>query len=122
ISADMAHALHPNYPEKHEPDHFPLLNRGPVLKANANQRYAGDGHAASRLAGWARSAGVNLQNFVSRSDLACGSTVGPGLAADLGLAGVDVGSPMLSMHSAREMCGADDAEPMTALMREFLRG
>jgi aspartyl aminopeptidase len=122
ISADMAHALHPNYPEKHEPDHYPLPNRGPVLKANANQRYAGDAGSASRLAGWARRADVPLQNFISRSDLACGSTVGPGLAADLGVAGVDVGSPMLSMHSAREMCGADDPEKMTALMREFLRG
>lgn len=122
VSADMAHALHPNYPEKHEPDHFPLPNRGPVLKANANQRYAGDGASASRLAAWARRADVPLQNFISRSDLACGSTVGPGLAADLGIAGVDVGSPMLSMHSARELCGADDPERMTALMREFLRG
>jgi aspartyl aminopeptidase len=122
VSADMAHALHPNYPEKHEPDHFPLPNRGVVLKANANHRYMGDAPAASRLLGWARRAGVPVQNFVSRSDLACGSTVGPALGADLGMPGADVGNAMLSMHSAREMCGADDPAQAIALFREFLKG
>jgi aspartyl aminopeptidase len=122
ISADMAHALHPNYPEKHEPDHFPLPNRGVVLKANASHRYMGDAPAASRLLGWARRAGVPVQNFVSRSDLACGSTVGPALGADLGMPGVDVGNAMLSMHSAREMCGAGDSAHAIALFREFLKG
>jgi aspartyl aminopeptidase len=122
ISADMAHALHPNYVEKHEPDHFPLPNRGIVLKANANHRYMGDAPAASRLLDWARRAGVPVQNFVSRSDLACGSTVGPALGADLGMPGVDVGNPMLSMHSAREMCGADDPAFAIALFQQFLRG
>ncbi len=122
ISADMAHALHPNYVDKHEPDHFPLLNRGVVLKANANHRYMGDAPAASRLLDWARQAGVPVQNFVSRSDLACGSTVGPALGADLGMPGVDLGNAMLSMHSAREMCGADDPAQAIALFQQFLKG
>jgi aspartyl aminopeptidase len=122
ISADMAHALHPNYPEKHEPDHFPLMGGGIVLKANANHRYMGDAPASSRLLDWAHRAGVPVQNFVSRSDLACGSTVGPALGADLGMPGVDVGNPMLSMHSAREMCGADDSASAVTLFQQFFKG
>lgn len=122
ISADMAHALHPNYPERHDGEHFPLPNRGPVLKANANQRYATDAASAARFHQWARRAGVPVQNFINRADLACGSTVGPGLSADLGIPAVDTGSAMLSMHSAREMCGADDPGMMEALMREFFKG
>jgi aspartyl aminopeptidase len=122
ISADMAHALHPNYPEKHDGEHFPLPNRGPVVKANANLRYATDAAAAARFLGWARRANVPVQNFVNRADLACGSTVGPGLSADLGIPAVDAGNAMLSMHSAREMSGADDPALMIAVMREFYRG
>ncbi|HLU69150.1 MAG TPA: M18 family aminopeptidase [Fibrobacteria bacterium] len=122
ISADMAHALHPNYPERHDGEHFPLPNRGPVLKANANQRYATDAASAARLLRWARQASVPVQDFINRADLACGSTVGPGLSADLGIPAVDVGSAMLSMHSAREMGGADDPAQMEALMRSFFRG
>lgn len=122
LSADMAHALHPNYTEKHDAQHFPLPNRGPVLKANANLRYATDAAAAARFHEWARRAGVPVQNFVNRADLACGSTVGPGLSADLGIPAVDLGNAMLSMHSARELCGADDPAPMIGLMKEFLKG
>jgi aspartyl aminopeptidase len=122
LSADMAHALHPNYPEKHEPDHFPLPNRGPVLKANASRRYMSEAPSVARLNEWARRAGVPLQNFVNRTDLACGSTVGPALGADLGMPGADVGNPMLSMHSAREMCGADDPAQAIALFKEFFKG
>ncbi len=122
FSADMAHALHPNYVEKHDAQHFPIPNRGPVLKANANLRYATDAAAAARFHDWARRAGVPVQNFINRADLACGSTVGPGLSADLGIPAIDAGNAMLSMHSAREMCGADDPAQMTALMREFLKG
>jgi aspartyl aminopeptidase len=121
ISADMAHALHPNYPDRHEPFHFPLLNRGVVLKSNAGKRYAGDGPSSARLLEWARRAGVSVQNFLSRNDLACGTTVGPGLSATLGVPAVDIGSPMLSMHSAREMCGADDPAQAVALFGEFLK-
>jgi aspartyl aminopeptidase len=122
VSADMAHALHPNYPERHDGEHFPLPNRGPVLKANAGHRYATDAGSAARMREWAMRAGAPLQNFINRADLACGSTVGPGLSADLGIPAADVGSAMLSMHSAREMCGADDAALMENLMREFWRG
>lgn len=122
ISADMAHGLHPNYPDKHEPDHFPLLNKGVVLKANAGLRYASDGFSAARFLGWAQRAGVETQRFLSRADLSCGSTVGPGLSAQLGVPTVDAGTSMLSMHSAREMCGSEDPGFMVALLREFLRG
>jgi aspartyl aminopeptidase len=122
VSADMAHALHPNYPERHDGEHFPLPNRGPVLKANANQRYATDAGSAARFHAWARRANIPVQNFINRSDLACGSTVGPGLSADLGVPALDVGSAMLSMHSAREMCGADDPVMMEKLMTEIWKG
>ncbi len=116
ISADMAHAVHPNYAEKHEGKHMPKLGRGPVVKSNVQQRYATDGLSAARFKGFAREADVAVQDFVTRTDLACGSTIGPITAARLGLATVDVGNPMLSMHSAREMCGSADVAAMIAVM------
>jgi aspartyl aminopeptidase len=122
VSADMAHAPHPNYPDKHEPAHFPLMNKGPVIKSNAGLRYASEGPASARFQGFCRRAGVEAQNFLSRADLACGTTLGPGLSASLGVPAVDAGNAMLSMHSAREMCGADDHAPMIAVLREFLQG
>ena len=120
-SADMAHAVHPNYPERHEPRHRPQLGAGPVLKNNVNQRYATGivGIAyANRLAAAAR---VPLQNFVARSDLGCGSTIGPGIAASLGLEVIDLGAPMLSMHSARECAAVADQGPYARLLSEHLR-
>lgn len=122
VSVDMAHALHPNYPERHDGLHFPLPNRGPVLKANASQRYATDAASAARFRGYAARAGVPVQDFVNRADLACGSTVGPGLAAGLGIPAVDAGNPMLSMHSARELCGADDPGMMIDVLGEVFKG
>lgn len=122
ISADMAHGIHPNYPEKHEPEHFPLLNRGPVLKSNAGLKYASDGFSAARFLGYAQRAEIPVQRFLSRSDLGCGTTVGPGLSAQLGIPTVDAGTPMLSMHSAREMCGSEDHGQMIAVLKEFFRG
>ncbi len=122
ISADMAHAIHPNYPEKHEPCHYPLINHGPVVKGNVNMRYATNGETSARFKGWCRHAGVPVQDFVNRTDLTCGTTIGPHVAAALGIPTVDVGNPMLSMHSAREMCGADDHGMMIRVMREFYRG
>ncbi|MBX3273277.1 MAG: M18 family aminopeptidase [Sandaracinaceae bacterium] len=119
ISADMAHAVHPNWADRHEPGHLPRLGGGPVIKTNANQRYATDGETAARFAAWCEAAGVVPQHFVTRSDLACGSTIGPISAGRLGLATVDVGNPMLSMHSCREMAGAADVAPMIAVMRAF---
>jgi len=119
-SGDMAHATHPNYPERHEPQHQIAVNAGPVLKVNSNLRYATDapGAAAFRLA--CDQAGVPLQKFVTRSDLPCGSTVGPITAARLGVTTVDVGQAMLAMHSARELCGADDPAMYVAALAAFL--
>ena len=121
ISADMAHALHPNYADRHDEQHHPLLNGGPVLKHNANQRYATDGRGAAWLASVATSADVPLQRFVNRADLACGSTIGPITAAKLGLSVIDVGSAMLSMHSSREMAGSRDPALMLRLLAAALQ-
>ncbi|MCE9578756.1 MAG: M18 family aminopeptidase [Deltaproteobacteria bacterium] len=121
VSADMAHAIHPSYADKHEPAHAPIFGGGPVIKVNVNQRYATDGESAARFAGWCEAAGVAFQRFVTRSDLACGSTIGPITAALLGMRTVDVGNPMLSMHSAREMCAAADVPAMIAALGAFLR-
>ncbi len=119
VSADMAHAVHPNYPDKHDKQHRPTLGRGPVLKVNANQRYATDGPSAARFRQACADAGVEPQVFVSRNDIACGSTIGPIAAAGLGLRTVDVGSPMLSMHSCREMAAACDVPVMVRVMTEL---
>lgn len=108
VSADMAHAIHPNYPDQHEPQHAPQLNRGLVIKSNSNQSYATDGETAARFEGFCHEAGFAPQRFVTRTDLPCGSTIGPITAAELGMATVDVGAPMLSMHSCREMAGTLD--------------
>lgn len=121
ISADMAHAIHPNYPERHEPNHYPLINHGPVVKGNVNMRYATNGETSAQFKTWCRRAGVPVQDFVNRTDLACGTTIGPHVAAALGIATVDVGNPMLSMHSAREMCGSEDHGMMIHVMQEFYR-
>ena len=120
ISADMAHAAHPNYADRHEPRHKPLLGHGPVLKCNHNQRYATSGASAAALRSLARRAGVPLQDFVARTDLGCGSTIGPISAARLGMSVVDVGSPMLSMHSARECAATADHPLYIALLRAHL--
>ncbi len=121
VSADMAHALHPNYPEKHEPSHFPLLNHGPVLKGNASLRYATNSETAALFKGLCARAGSPVQDFINRADLACGTTIGPHVAAALGIPTVDVGNPMLSMHSAREMCGSEDHGLMIRVLRGFYR-
>jgi aspartyl aminopeptidase len=119
LSADMAHAVHPNYTSKHEPEHMPKLGAGPVIKTNVNQRYATDGETAARFTAWCERADVVPQQFVTRSDLACGSTIGPISAGRLGMRTIDVGNPMLSMHSVRELAGAADVAPMIAVMRVF---
>jgi len=118
ISADMAHAVHPNFPEVHEPGHLPKLNAGPVIKTNANARYASNASTSGAFRELARKAEIPVQEFVNRSDLACGSTIGPITAARLGIPVVDVGNPMLSMHSIRELCGSADQEAMIAILRE----
>ena len=121
ISADMAHAVHPNYPELHDPNHMPTINNGPVIKANAGQRYATDGKTGAYFEMLCERAGVKAQKFVMRSDLACGSTIGPITAANLGIRTVDAGNPMLSMHSAREMAGVKDHWDIIKVFKEFFR-
>ncbi len=119
ISADMAHAVHPNYADKHEPAHMPHLGRGPVLKSNSSQSYATDGESWATFEALCRRANVKPQHFVTRSDLGCGSTIGPITAAQLGIRTVDVGNPMLSMHSIRELCAASDVAQMIAVLKAF---
>jgi len=120
LSVDVTHAAHPNYLGHHEPGHRSVPNGGPTLKVNANQRYATDapGTAAWRRA--CRAAGVPTQVFVAKNTIPCGSTVGPILATRLGIRTVDVGIPVLSMHSARELCGVDDPGQLAAAATAFL--
>lgn len=108
ISADMAHAWHPNFPAAYEPGHRVQMNGGPVIKSNANQRYSTDASSAAHFMALCDSAGVPCQQYAHRTDLGCGSTIGPIVAARLGVASVDVGSPMWAMHSARESAGVLD--------------
>lgn len=119
ISADMAHAVHPNYSEKHDSRHMPILNGGPVIKCNSSQRYATDGASSAWFETLCKKAEVPVQKFVVRSDLGCGSTIGPITATNLGIRTVDVGNPMLSMHSIREMAGANDHLPLIKAFKEF---
>ncbi len=122
ISADMAHAVHPNYADLHEPGHRPVIGGGPVIKHNANQAYASEAGTVALFSSLCAEAGVAPQHFVSRSDLACGSTIGPISAARVGIPTVDVGNPMLSMHSCREMAGSADVAPMIEVLGRFLEG
>jgi aspartyl aminopeptidase len=122
LSADTGHAIHPNYPNRHDPANQPLLNSGPLLKLNANQRYATDGQGAALWRRVCRKAGVGTQEFVSNNAMPCGSTIGPLTATRLGIATIDVGIPMLSMHSARELAGTDDPLNLTRAMESFLTG
>lgn len=108
ISADNAHSVHPNYPERHEAGHRPLVNDGPAIKLNHNQRYATAPDTAALAQDVFESAGVPWQVFVSRNNMPCGTTIGPLTATRLGIRTVDVGVPQLSMHSARELCGTND--------------
>ena len=120
VSADMTHATHPNYPDRHEPEHQIALNGGPVVKVSANVLYGTDAptHAAFLLA--AAQAGVPVQYFVNKSGVRSGSTIGPYVASGLAMPTVDVGNPALAMHSARELCGAADSEMLIAALRAFL--
>ncbi len=121
ISADMSHAVHPNYAGRHEPRHKPQLNGGPVIKTNAQQRYATTATTAAMFAELCRAEEVPVQHYAHRTDLPCGSTIGPITSTLLGIATVDVGNPMLSMHSAREMAGSRDPELMTRVLARYLQ-
>jgi len=120
VSADMAHAVHPTRYDRHEPNHRPVLGGGPVLKLNANQAYATDAGTGGWFTERAAAAGVPVQHFVSRADLPCGSTIGPLTATRLGVRTVDVGAPMLAMHSARELASALDVPLMVAALTSCL--
>jgi aspartyl aminopeptidase len=120
VSADMAHAVHPAFSDKHEPQHMPKLDQGPVVKVNASVRYATNAATQAAFERCCREADVPFQRFVSRTDLACGTTIGPITAARLGMPTVDVGNPMLSMHSIREMAGSKDHGLMIKALTRFL--
>jgi aspartyl aminopeptidase len=120
VSADNAHAVHPNYRERHDPDHQPIVNRGPAIKLNSNQRYATSARSAAMLRKVFDEAGVPSQVFVSRNNMPCGTTIGPITATRLGIETVDVGVPQLSMHSARELCGVEDPISLAIGLAHYL--
>jgi aspartyl aminopeptidase len=120
LSADNAHAVHPNYQERHDPRHGPRVNDGPALKLNGNQRYATTSRGAGHIKSIAKAVDAPLQVFVSRNNMPCGSTIGPITSTRLGIEAIDIGVPQLSMHSARELCGAQDPGYLVTLMSGFL--
>lgn len=122
LSVDNAHAVHPNYPERHEPGHRPMPNAGPVLKINSNQRYASNPESIVPFIDACRRSEIEYQVFVSRNNQPCGSTIGPITATRLGVPTVDVGVAQLSMHSAREVCGAQDPLSMQQVLCAYLSG
>lgn len=122
VSSDAGHGVHPNYVEKFDPANHPLLNGGPLLKINANQRYATDGVGAVLWARACAAAGVPTQDFVSNNSVPCGSTIGPLTATRLGILTVDVGVPLMSMHSTRELAGVADLSHLSAALRAYWAG
>jgi aspartyl aminopeptidase len=119
ISADMAHAYQPNFPNAYDPDHKVIVNKGPVIKVNANHRYSSESVSAAMFADWCEQAGVPYQRYSHRCDLPCGSTIGPITSAKLGIRSVDVGNPMWAMHSIRESAGVLDHGYMINVMKRF---
>jgi aspartyl aminopeptidase len=122
LSSDVGHAVHPNYPERHEPGHHPVVNGGPILKTNVNNRYATDGRGRAIWTAACERAGVPWQHFVGHNAMRCGTTIGPIAAARLGITTVDVGVPLLSMHSSRELGGTRDPELLSRAFRGFYAG
>ncbi|MEU9731044.1 M18 family aminopeptidase [Streptomyces sp. NPDC048002] len=122
LSSDTGHAVHPNYAERHDPTHHPRVNGGPILKVNVNNRYATDGSGRAVFAEACERAGVPFQSFVSNNSMPCGTTIGPITAARHGIRTVDIGVAILSMHSARELCGADDPFLLANVLVSFLQG
>jgi aspartyl aminopeptidase len=120
LSSDTGHAVHPNYSERHDPTHHPRVNGGPILKVNVNMRYATDGSGRAVFARACEEAGVPMQSFVSNNAVPCGTTIGPITAARHGIRTVDVGVAILSMHSARELCGANDPYLLANALVAFL--
>ncbi|MET8448823.1 M18 family aminopeptidase [Streptomyces sp. NPDC005209] len=122
LSSDTGHAVHPNYAERHDPTHHPRVNGGPILKVNVNNRYATDGTGRAVFAAACERAGVPFQSFVSNNSMPCGTTIGPITAARHGIRTVDIGVAILSMHSARELCGAEDPFLLANALTAFLEG
>jgi len=120
ISVDLAHAMHPNYKEKHEPHHQPLLNKGIVIKQNANLRYASNGYSTAHIVELCQKNKIPYQFFVSRNDMPCGSTIGPLNASQTGIETIDIGVAQLSMHSCRELAATQDQLDMCQLLTKFL--
>ncbi|TCK19430.1 aspartyl aminopeptidase [Thiogranum longum] len=119
VSVDNAHGIHPNYADKHDGNHGPLLNHGPVIKTNASQRYATNSETAALFRLLCERAGVPVQSFVVRSDMACGSTIGPVTASNIGVRTLDAGVPTFAMHSIRELAGSQDTEYLYKALKEF---
>lgn len=119
ISADNAHGIHPNYADKHDANHGPLLNHGPVIKVNANQRYATSSETSSFFKLLCQQAEIPVQSFVTRSDLGCGSTIGPITASQLGVQTIDIGVPTFAMHSIRELAGSKDLSYLVRALQAF---
>ncbi|MFE6736356.1 M18 family aminopeptidase [Microbacterium sp. NPDC057650] len=122
LSSDVGHSVHPNYSQRHDPVVQPLLGSGPILKINANQRYATDAVGAAAWASWCEASGVASQEFVSNNAVPCGSTIGPITATRLGIRTVDIGIPILSMHSARELAGVSDLHDLSRVAEAFFAG
>ncbi|MFD6290899.1 M18 family aminopeptidase [Streptomyces sp. NPDC060205] len=122
LSSDTGHAVHPNYAERHDPTHHPRAGEGPILKVNVNNRYATDGSGRAVFATACDKAGVPFQTFVSNNSMPCGTTIGPITAARHGIKTVDIGVAILSMHSARELCGAADPFLLANALVAFLEG
>ena len=119
ISADNAHAVHPNFIDKYDDNHGPEINMGPVIKTNANQRYASNSETSAIFKQLCKKADVPVQAFVVRSDMACGSTIGPITSSEIGVRTIDVGVPTFAMHSIRELAGRWDAYYLFRVLKEF---
>ncbi|MCP3851164.1 MAG: M18 family aminopeptidase [Gammaproteobacteria bacterium] len=119
ISADNAHAIHPNFPDKHDANHGPIINKGPVIKVNANQRYASSCETGAIFKVLADSAQVPVQDFVVRTDMGCGSTIGPIAATEIGVKTLDIGLPTFAMHSIRELCGSKDTGYLLSVLQKY---
>ena len=121
MSVDCAHGAHPNYLDKHEESHRPQLHLGPVIKYNANTRYATNGLTGAVVKALAKKGGVPVQQFCVKNDSPCGTTIGPILSTLCGIGAADIGNAMWSMHSVRETCGTVDIEHMTNLLATFFK-
>lgn len=119
LSVDNAHGIHPNFSDKHDNNHGPILNKGPVIKVNANQRYASNSETQALFRKLCQDQSVPVQSFVTRTDMACGSTIGPITASSLGVKTLDIGVPTFAMHSIRELAGSDDAYSLYLLLQAY---